>query len=292
MTTTQTMTEADAVAAIAERAADVRGYALQDDTSIVLARTARDELISVTDLEGHLAAPRRPRGRAVLHQPADFAAYVNRLSDPESTTVWADVDGSAVVAILNDHANDSDAGWRDHTVTLSLHTDNDWAMWTNNDDYPVSQADFAEHIEKCRHTIVEPDGATLLEIVSNFTAKKNVVFRSGVKLTSGDVSLTYDEQTTAHAGTGNIEVPSEFNLMLSPYVGTAPQPITARLRYRIEGGGLRIGYSLLRPDLVRRIAFEAAVEEVRAALETDQIFRGTAPSPIVAQQPQRHTNNW
>lgn len=291
MTTTQTMTEADAVAAIAERAAEVRGYPLQEETSLVLARTSRDEMISVTDLEGQLDFPRRPRGRAILHQPADFANYVNRLSDPETTTVWCDVDGSSVVAVMNDHASDATAGWRDHTVTLSLHTDTDWALWTNNDDYPVSQHDFAEHIEKCRHTIVEPDAATLLEIVSNFTAKKNVVFRSGVKLTSGDVSLTYDEQTTAHAGSGNIEVPSEFHLMLSPFVGTPAQPITARLRYRIEGGSLRIGYCLLRPDLVRSIAFEAAVTEVRAALDTEQIFRGIAPSPVTAQQ-QQQRNNW
>lgn len=292
MTTTQTMTEADAVAAIAERAAEVRGYPLQEETSLVLARTSRDEAIIVTDLEGHLEFPRRPRGRAVLHQPADFATYVNRLSDPDATTVWADVDGSAVVAVLNDHASDATAGWRDHTVTLSLHTDTDWALWTNNDDYPVSQHDFAEHIEKCRHTIVEPDAATLLEIVSNFTAKKNVVFRSGVKLTSGDVALHYDEQTTAHAGTGNIEVPSEFHLMLSPFAGMAPQPITARLRYRIEGGSLRIGYSLLRPDLVRSVAFEAALDEVRAALDTDQIFRGHAPSPVPVQAQQQQRNNW
>jgi uncharacterized protein YfdQ (DUF2303 family) len=281
MTTTQTLaTEAEVVATLAERGTELHSYPLAADTSVVVTRIGDNENIDVTDLEPQLDAPRRPRGRAILHHPADFAAYVNKLASESATTVWADMDGSNVVAVLNDHASESEAGWRDHTVTLSLHSDSDWNLWANADNYPVSQADFAEHIEKTRHTIVEPDAATLLEIVTNFTAKRNIVFRSNVRLASGDVSLTYDEQTAAHSGPGNIEVPSEFKLMLTPYQGMPPQPIAARLRYRIESGCLRIGYSLVRPDLVRRNAFEAALKEVSENLDTDQIFRGSAPSAL------------
>jgi uncharacterized protein YfdQ (DUF2303 family) len=281
MTTTQTLTtEAEVIATLAERAAELQSYPLAADTSVVVTRIGDNENVDVTDLEAQLNAPRRPRGQAILHHPADFAAYVNKLANESATTVWADADRGSVVAVLNDHASDTDAGWRDHTVTLSLHSDSDWNVWANTDAYMMTQQEFAEHIEKTRHAIVEPDAATLLEIVTNFSAKRNIVFRSNVRLASGDVSLTYDEQTAAHSGPGNIEVPSEFKLMLSPFSGMPPQPLAARLRFRIESGCLRIGYNLVRPDLLRRNAFEAALKEVGENLDTDQIFRGTAPAAL------------
>jgi uncharacterized protein YfdQ (DUF2303 family) len=282
---TEITTDADAIAKLARQSVTLSPYPLQEDSALVVTRAGYDEHVRIADLEAYLDAPRRPRGRVTLHDHNDFANYTNRLTDLDTTTVWADVDNLMITAVINDHADDSDAGWRDHIVSLQLRSDPDWNRWTNSDDYLMPQGTFAEHIEATTHTIVSPDAATLLEIATTFQAKRHVDFQSGVRLSSGDVQLSYSESTTTSAGhKGNIEVPAEFTLALAPFVGTKPREVTARLRYRIECGHLSIGYCLVRPDLIRRAAFEAILAEVSEKLDTEAIYNGTAPSPVAPAQ--------
>lgn len=278
---TEITNDADAIAKLARQSVTLSPYPLQEDSALVVTRAGYDEHVRIADLEAYLDAPRRPRGRVTLHNHKDFAAYTNRLTDLNATTVWADVDGLAITAVINDHADDTDAGWRDHVVALQLRSDVDWNRWANGDNYLMSQGEFAEHIEASTHTVVSPDAATLLEIATTFQAKRHVDFQSGVRLTSGDVQLSYAESTTTSAGhKGNIEIPAEFTLALSPFVGCGQREVRARLRYRIECGHLSIGYNLVRPDLVRKAAFEAILAEVREDLDTAAIYNGTAPSPV------------
>ncbi len=240
-------------------------FDLDEDQPLVVARIRDDETLEAHDLERFLDAPVWPRGAATLHDPADFAAYVTRLGTSEHTTLWADLAGGRIAAVLDDHADYAAAGWRRHTVALTMQDDVDWATWAKWDNKLVTQTQFADHIEQMTHTIVEPSAADMLEVVTGFHAKRNVTFRQQVNITSGDVQLTYDEASTATATTkaGHIEVPRQFTVMLTPWTTVDPVLLTARLRWRIEGGSLAIGYSLLRPDRARAQAFDQVLMTVR-----------------------------
>ncbi|WP_031465984.1 DUF2303 family protein [Sciscionella sediminilitoris] len=233
--------------------------------------------MEVRHLEQFMPAPQRARGGAVLHDLPSFLTYVNRLGAPE-TTIWAHERVGTVSAVFNDHGG-STPGWRDHTARLALQPDPDWQLWTNSDGSLGDQEWFAEHIEDTAHTIRNPDAATMHMIAMTFKAHSKAEFNRSTRLESGDVALTYSEETTAKAGgKGNIEVPERFAIELRPFVGAEPQQLIARLRYRIRDGGLRIGYKLLRPDEARRQAFETIVDGVRDALRIEApVMYGTTP---------------
>lgn len=88
--------------------------------------------------------------------------------------------------------------------------------------------------------------------------------------------------TAATTGKGKVEVPERFSVRMSPFLGAEQVQITARLRYRIDAGsGLRIGYTLQRPDIAEREAFEAILAGIDGGLpEGVPILLGTAPEAL------------
>lgn len=270
-----------AAADLARRSVDApRTTSADNVTPLLIERLREDERIDVQSLEEFLAAPLRPRGSAIVHDPRDFAGYVNRLGDEEHTTIWAHLEGSRIVAVLDDHADQEAAGWRSHTITLSMQDDPDWQAWMKLDGKLVTQADFADFLEGQLHTIVDPPAADMLEVASTFQAKRKVSFRQATRITSGDVQLAYDEETEAKTGKGTIDVPRQFRIRLSPWTTADPVELTARLRYRITDGTLGIGYALLRPDRAKRDVFDAVVGTVRAGTELFPLYLGTPPAVV------------
>lgn len=285
MTSQKTTAPADLVQTAAElgrqneQAAPAAPYELTPDTSVVVRTVRTDERIETVDLERLLPAPRRARGMDVLHEPADFAAHVREMEN-KATKVWADDTTLRVTAVFNDHTSDGDAGWRDHIAVLEIRRDPDWQAWLGRDNSLGDQAEFAEHLEDQARVIVSPDAATMLEVATSFHARRNASFSRANRLDSGDVQLAWAEETTASAGaSGRLEVPREFTVRLSPFVGVAPVDVVARLRYRLRDGRLGIGYKLDRPDLAEAAAFV----DIRAGIAntiTAPVVSGTAPRPV------------
>ena len=260
------------------QAAPAAPYELTPDTSVVVRTVRTDERIETVDLERLLVVPRRERGMVVLHEPVDFAAYVLTMENA-STTVWADDTTLRVTAVFNDHTPKG-AGWRDHTAVLEIRRDPDWQAWLARDGNLGDQAEFAEHLEDQARVIVDPNAATMLEIATSFHAHRHASFSRGARLDTGDVQLAWSEETTASAGSsGRLEVPRQFTLRLSPFVGVPPVEVIARLRYRIRDGRLGIGYKLDRPDLAERTAFVDIRATIANAI-TAPVVSGTAPRPV------------
>lgn len=253
-------------------------YGLDGDTSLLVSRIRNDEQVVVTDLERYLTAPNRPRGSVAIHDPADFALYVKRIADPDTTTTWADIDKGTVTALLDDHQKDG-AGWRSHTVRLDLQSDPDWDAWTKYDDKMMTQTFFAEFLEQQKHSIISPAAADIVEVAMSLQAKRTVAFSAGTRLKNGDYQLSYNETTEAKAGQkGAVEIPDDFTLRLAPYAYTAPVELVANLRYRIEDGHLKLGYKLIRPLEIRRDAFSAIVGGIRGDLGAGlPVFLGSVP---------------
>lgn len=272
------------IADLARRGAEktVEPYGITTgDRSLVVTKVRNDETIHVRDLEQYLDDPNRARGTAVVHTPADFIALTNRLSNVDHTTAWANVDSGTVTAVINDHAGSDLPGWRDHTAHLVLQQDEDWKRWTQRDNRLSSQADFSQFVEDVYHTVVDPDAATMLEVSRTMRAATRVDFSQATRLDNGDVQLRYEETTDSKAGQkGQLEVPERVTVRLSPWRGVEPRQMEARLRWRIEGGQLLIGYRIVRPDVFRDEVFDGLVEEIRAGINPIPLYRGTTPTSL------------
>lgn len=238
---------------------------LGDDQAyaFVVPQGARVEVVDV-DRESRLEHPRRKRGTVQLTTADSLVAYVKDHDEEDGRTrLYANVDQQRVVAVLN--GPNAEPGWGDHKAVLTLKRTPGFNRWLARDGLIDDQVAFAEHIEDCLADIIDPPGADLLELAQTFQASTSAEFRTGARLQDGRRQLTYVEEVNASAGnSGQIEVPSEFVVNVAPIEGSDPVLITARLRFRVGNGKLRIGYILHRPDVVLREAFDNVLAQIEA----------------------------
>lgn len=186
------------------------------------------------------------------------------------------------LAVLNGHARDSgDAGHADHRAVLELRPSTEWDAWCARSATAFSQSGFAEFLEDHARDVHEPDAATLVEVARNFSATRTIRFSQVQRVASGDVELTYAEETSASTGPANktTTVPERFKLGLRPWIGAEPYEVWARLKYRLDGAGsLSIRYELERLDLVLDAALSDESNAIEAAagemhLDIAQVLR-------------------
>lgn len=201
----------------------------------------------IFDLEKYLPAPRRVVQKVAFEDVASFVAYVNRFKQ-DSTTIFSAPTYGTFAAILDYHKGPDAPAWCSHIAKLKLQTTEEWDAWRSKNREQMDQTDFAEFLEEHCREIVEPPAATMLEIALNFEAKKDVKFRSGMRLENGDVSFVYNEEIKGTTRGGNVEVPSKFKIFLAVFKGQGQQFIEARLRYRLKEARLLLWYDLVRPD--------------------------------------------
>lgn len=216
--------------------------------------------------------PSRKTGSFAVTEHPSFSRYVNDHKVSDTTTLWADRDAGKIVAVINGHSSDEEvadgcaAGWADHRVTLSLRQTPAWKAWTQASGKMFSQVEFSEFLEDRAGDVVTPDHAVLLEVASSIEGAKGATYKSGVRLDNGEVQFRYEETVTAKAGqAGDLTIPSRIELGIAPFEGMDRYRITARFRYRINDGTLRLGIVLDRPEDSLRQAFS----EVCTAVETE-----------------------
>ncbi len=229
----------------------------------------------VVDLEHLLPRPARIRERVALHTCKSFVAYLAEHGGDMNSVVFFDESAGLFVAILDYH--DGDPKWCQHRAEYRLPRTQEWGTWIGQNRKAMSQADFAEFIESNMPDIVEPEGATLLEMVKKLQAKKTVQFESGVRLDNGQVEFIYVEDIRGTVTKGKVDIPAEFKIGIPPFRGEAPFGITARLRYRIgDDKRLVLWYDLVRPHKVIETVSAEIAERIR--LESSTImFYGAAP---------------
>ena len=173
--------------------------------------------------------------------------------------LWADIDARTIRAILDGYD-----GLRKHTATLQLKIAREWAEWAHIDGKLLGQVEFAQFIEDHLSTIAQPDGAQLLDICQTLEATKSAVFKQQHILASGQRTFRHEEQIEGKAGVkGDLTIPGELTLVLRPFQGSDPIPITARFRFRPDSEGLRLGVKLAEPDRVLEEAFALIVGDVQ-----------------------------
>jgi hypothetical protein len=78
-------------------------YGLDGDTRCSSPASATTSRSWSRTWKRYLTAPNRSRGSVAIHDPADFALYVKRIADPDTTPRVADIDKGTVTALLDDH---------------------------------------------------------------------------------------------------------------------------------------------------------------------------------------------
>lgn len=199
-----------------------------------------------------------------------FIAYVNRHGDRQ-TEIWADQTRSRVVGVLDAHADvdhESDRfGHEKHRVTLALEHTPAWKAWVEGQGLK-RQIEFAEHVEEYTENVVKPSSAELLEIAQTLQGARKAEFTSGQRLSNGEVQFRYVEDVQGKAGkNGDLTIPEEFELGLAPYVGGSAYKVIAKLRWRLEGGNVLIGYKLIGLDRILEDAFMEMVGDITEGVE-------------------------
>lgn len=259
---------------------------------VVYAVAGNDGSTRVLDTDTYEESPRHIAAARVVGNAESFVAYVTKHVVPGHTEVYADTPSSAVVAVLDSH-DAGQGGWQKHTARLELRHTKSWEAWTKVDGQLLAQTDFAEFIEQQALDVRSPETAVLIEIAQSFQAKTSVDFEGGERLDSGQVRLEYKETVTAKAGQkGHIDIPTELELLLRPYIGGPVYVVVARFRYRLRGSQLGLGIVLQRPQEILDAAFADIVTEIRDGKtvtkdgETTQVHDGIPSSvPIFSGRP-------
>lgn len=216
----------------------------------------------VIDDEKAGEAPRRTTGSYTLETVGSFIDFV-KAQDDKRLTVWVNEKSHLLTAVFND-GTPVKPGWRDHRAVSALALTDEWKHWMSLDGQLVSQQQFAEHVEDGLREIVDPTAADVLEMAQTFFAKTEASFRSAQRLSSGEVQFKYDEETTATAGaSGQMEIPQTLMLAIAPFPSEDAAIIEARLRYRVSGGTLRLGYKLDHPERVLRTVMEGIATKLK-----------------------------
>ncbi|MGU3409065.1 DUF2303 family protein [Microbacterium sp. M1A1_1b] len=280
--------EAAVVADLARQAAEPHAV----DVGEVLALPGSDGSSRIVDSDPWADSPRHIAAARTVGDAESFVRYVTKHAIDGHSEVYADTPSSAVVAVL-DSQDAGQGGWQKHTARLELRHTKSWEAWSKADGKLLEQTDFAEFIEQQALDVRTPDTAVLIELAQSFQAKTSVDFEGDERLDSGQVRLNYKETVTARAGQkGHIEIPTELELLLRPYIGGPVYLVVARFRYRLRGSQLGLGIVLQRPQEILDAAFADIVTEIRDGKtvtkdgESTQVHDGIPASvPIFSGRP-------
>lgn len=243
------------------------------------------DLDKVRDEAEYAHKPRRKTGVYRVHDAKSFVEYLAKHHDTD-TEVWADAVAAKITGVLDAHeATDGSipgARHEEHRVVYDVVLTEAWKAWQSHDGKLLDQSTLAEHFESRSIDIVRPTAADMLELAQSFRATTSSSFESSKRLSDGQRQFEHRETIDAQAGKkGQLTIPETFELGLKPFEGADAFKVTARFRYRITDGVLRIGYKLDRPEDVLRQAFLSVVENVEEGIAEKEIglhspiFRGS-----------------
>lgn len=212
------------------------------------------------ELDHLMPNPRSIKENVKVVSVDSFVSYWRRYSSA-SSVIFVD-DKAHTVNAAFDYHNYLPA-WVRHKMTLSLLPTPEWVKWRQNSGKRLGQVEFAEFIQDNMTDVVNPDGATLLEIVTNLSNHRTAKFASNIRLDNGQVQFTYEEELKGAATAGQVSIPQEFELGIRPFARCESYLVGARLRYRItDERALTIWYEIKRPERIEVDAFESVLKEL------------------------------
>ncbi len=277
------------------------------DTSTVIAELARvaahpvelnpDTDYAIVDADGKVRIEHTD-GEPLIHDRITatrsletldtLIAFTERHSDSASEIFASKQNTKITVIIDGAEAKINAASWGDDRFgqeqfrgILDLQTTQAWKDWTSISGNLYNQQEFAEFIEDHVDDIVAPASGDVLEIAQSLQASVGVEFSSSNRLDNGETRVGYAETVKAKAGQkGELVIPRELILALQPFEGVTELKgkvvkvaVTARFRYRLRDGDLRLGVKLIGIDKVLDLLWDQIVDELKARV-TIPVFVG------------------
>lgn len=250
---------ADEVAALA-----VAGMAPKDvgGVPIVLLPYGYTALNLSKEVEAARPLPSRQQGTAILHSADSLLTHMETQVCEATAFVYADIDARTLTAVYDDAK--AGKGWRQWRAQFKAELTPEFAKWLKFNENRFSQVEFAEFIEDNIADLPGTIGGTLLKVATTISATTGIQFASARRLHDGQTQLVYNETINATAGDGEITIPPMFTLGLRVFKGDSEfYAINARLKYRLNGGGVTFFYELDRHERALEDAFNGYVEKVR-----------------------------
>lgn len=214
----------------------------------------------------HQPSPERIKANVTATDAETFVNYWTLFGD-ENSRAFASEENAKVFGILDYHENEhGDPRWCQHRVTLCLRESPEWKAWAGKNGQHFSQIAFAEFLEQHAVDIGDPGPAAMLEVARDLDATTEVEFGSSSRNENGQIRIKYTETVKATVGGGSMQVPERFTLNIPVFIGGAPIPVAALLRYRIKEGKLVLWYTLVRPEAAQRAAFIASRDAIASKL--------------------------
>lgn len=232
--------------------------------------------LNVQDLEKYGDAPLRPRGTVTTYDVPSFLDYFGAHA-AASSQIYVDADprNPVIIGVLNPHersAEQAAAGWHDHTVNLTFRQTPQSAIWTGANKNMMAQVDFAEFVQDNLKDFIEapkckrgPTPTEMMALVESLEGARDVKWKSAERLSDGNRQFMIEETTVAKAGkNGAVKVPEHFYIGIPLYDCTDKRyEVHANFRWRLNAGGLTMGYSLERWSDVVALAVSDVVDAIK-----------------------------
>lgn len=258
----------------------------------------------------HRTRPVRRQGIAELTTLDSFIEYVNRFkagsAGPDgatgdyATVIFAKDDrrDPKLVAVFDHHAptaDVTDAAFARHRALHKFPLSDEWKAWNEKNGIKMGMTDFASFIEDRIVDVLYPDAVSLTDHQQRFLRATNGSLASpdlllkvstslkinesnhvveARNLSSGDGEIKFASETSTEVAGDLVTIPGNFAVALPVFNGSETADVLlARLRYRREGGSVKLWYDLWRPDRVFDHAFNEALDKTMA-LTAVPLFRG------------------
>jgi len=241
---------------------------------------AADGSETVHHLEGSFQAPHHVTGTFNFDDVASFLAYWKAYVRPQSL-MYASIDPAQFIAVFNEHKARPSGGseaigpaadWRDHRAQLTLTHSKEWLAWMEHngvDNAFGNPMQFAQWLEDMLPDVTSPPAGALQEIVLTMKVSEAVNWKQIGVLANGQIQFTYDNLIEGVATTkaaGEVKIPDQFLLLVPVFFGLDAKAyeVKARLRYRRNGGAIKVWYELERPHKIIEQAFRDLHAQVKA----------------------------
>ena len=237
-------------------------------------------------LEDMQDAPSRKKGHVGVKTTDSFVHYVNKHKQTESL-LYAQVDTTniqtplVIKAVFNDHQgehlNETAAGWRDFTASLTPEASHEWKTWNARDGKPMDQFTFAQFLDDNIKDISSqegyPTGTDMLKMALKFELSQDKRIKSAIRIQSGGTNIEYVDDDDA-ATVERMQAFDKFMLGVPTFWMGQAYTLEAKLRYRVREGKLALWYDLVRPDLVVNDAVAKILEDVQQKTALAVLYGG------------------
>jgi uncharacterized protein YfdQ (DUF2303 family) len=254
-------TEAAAIAALGVQAAGKAQILVTPDARVFMILPEGVTAKEVTDPHNLIVpAPGRIKQKVELLDKDSLSEYIIR-HRTDSTIIFADPFDDTFSAQIDWHGAE-EANFIEHRATLKLQRSEEWKRWSGISGKLLPQMEFAQFLEENAADVLRPSGADLLEVAKDLSARRNVNWKSAIRLDNGDEAFGYAEETVAQAKSGQIDVPRMFVLQIPVYMNEPPLEVNAFLRWKLDSGALGIGIQLHRPVFIQQAVFNRIGQDI------------------------------